>query len=128
MATRAASKSASSKALLPLLKSNDSGFEEAFERFVHRREEEAEDALSVVEEIIARVREEGDDAVLDLTKQFDGADLEMLSAELVALMDASEPKHRAMWATGTVISPWGEVTRAQSPSEKPFFSQIAVGT
>ena len=78
MATRAASKSASSKALLPLLKSNDSGFEEAFERFVHRREEEAEDALSVVEEIIARVREEGDDAVLDLTKQFDGADLEIL--------------------------------------------------
>ena len=34
----------------------------------------------------------------------------------------------AMWATGTVISPWGEVTRAQSPSANPLASQILVGT
>ena len=34
----------------------------------------------------------------------------------------------AICMTGTVISPWGEATLAQSPSAKLFASQILVGT
>lgn len=50
-------------------------FAEQFARFLHDREEGAGDVSKTVSEIIARVRTEGDAAVLALTSQFDKVSL-----------------------------------------------------
>lgn len=53
------------------LHNSDPNFAESFARFLHSREDGAGDVSKTVGEIIARVRAEGDSAVLALTQQFD---------------------------------------------------------
>ncbi|MEO9789583.1 MAG: histidinol dehydrogenase, partial [Aurantimonas coralicida] len=57
------------------LNTDDSGFEAEFRALLGAKREQADDVDSAVRHIIARVREEGDAALIDLTRQFDGLDL-----------------------------------------------------
>ncbi len=61
---------------MPLrLDSKDAAFEEAFDGLLNLKRDSDEDVDRVVQEIIARVRKEGDAALIDLTSQFDRLDL-----------------------------------------------------
>lgn len=55
----------------------DPSFKAAFDALVDDRREADEDVSKDVSKILKRVRQEGDDAVADLTRQFDGFDLEI---------------------------------------------------
>jgi histidinol dehydrogenase len=58
--------------MLRLLTTTDADFSSQFKRLLSRGEEAESSVESQVRAILARVRHEGDDAVLDLTAQFDG--------------------------------------------------------
>ena len=61
---------------MPLrLDRSDAGFEADFAAFLATKREVSEDVDTVVRDIIARVREEGDTALVDYTKRFDRLDL-----------------------------------------------------
>ncbi len=66
---------------LPVLKTADPGFEEAFVRLEQRRQVAREDVDRVVAEIVARVRERGDAALLEYAEKLDG--LRLTREELV---------------------------------------------
>lgn len=66
---------------LPVLKTADPGFEEAFARLEQRRQVAREDVDRVVAEIVARVRERGDAALLEYAEKLDG--LRLTREELV---------------------------------------------
>ncbi|HJU31066.1 MAG TPA: histidinol dehydrogenase [Hyphomicrobiaceae bacterium] len=53
----------------------DASFEAAFTRFLAGKREVAEDVDAVVRDIIARVRKDGDAALIELTQRFDRLDL-----------------------------------------------------
>ncbi len=53
----------------------DPGFEAAFRDFLGAKREASEDVDRVVADILADVRARGDDAVIELTRRFDGLDL-----------------------------------------------------
>ena len=60
------------------LTSFDAGFESRFAAFLATKREVSEDVDNAVRAIVRRVRDEGDAALIDYTKQFDRADLEKL--------------------------------------------------
>ena len=57
---------------------SDAGFEERFAAFLSTKRESSPDVDATVREIIARVRAEGDAALVDYTRKFDRADLRSL--------------------------------------------------
>ncbi|MGV1014744.1 MAG: histidinol dehydrogenase [Methyloceanibacter sp.] len=61
--------------MAPWLKSGDPDFEGRFQQLLSAKRETAEDVGEAVAKIIARVREEGDAALIDLTRRYDGLDL-----------------------------------------------------
>ena len=60
------------------LNSLDAGFEERFAAFLTTKREVSADVDAAVRGIVARVREEGDAALIDYSRRFDRADLETL--------------------------------------------------
>ena len=77
----------------------DAGFAAAFTALVDARREADEDVARDVAAIIARVRTEGDAAIADLTRQFDGHDLDASGwridrSEWVAAHQALSPELR----------------------------------
>lgn len=60
------------------LRQSDADFEQRFVAFLSTKREVSADVEAVVRDIIARVRAEGDAALIDYTKRFDRADLETL--------------------------------------------------
>lgn len=61
-----------------ILNSRDPGFEAEFQRLLGMKREEAEDVDAAVAAIIAEVRERGDEALVELTAQFDRHDLPLV--------------------------------------------------
>lgn len=57
------------------LRATDAGFERQFTGFLATKREVSADVDDAVHSIIARVRREGDAALIDYTRQFDGADM-----------------------------------------------------
>jgi histidinol dehydrogenase len=60
------------------LRQSDADFEQRFAAFLSTKREVSADVEAVVRDIIARLRAEGDAALIDYTKRFDRADLETL--------------------------------------------------
>ena len=58
------------------LKTTDPDFEERFAALLAVKRETASDVNDAVAAIIAKVRAEGDSALVELTKRFDGLDLQ----------------------------------------------------
>jgi histidinol dehydrogenase len=88
----------SAKGLLPVLKSDDAGFEKAFTKLERRREQDAGDVERSVRKIIERVRDGGDKELLACIAKFDGADLdatEVTRNEWDAGVDEVDPADRA---------------------------------
>jgi len=57
------------------LNASDAGFKTSFENFLNRRRETSEDVETAVAAIINQVRDEGDQALFDLTQRFDRFEL-----------------------------------------------------
>ena len=107
----------SGKAVLPLLKTVDSGFERAFAKLVRRREDGQEGVEKTVRRIVDRVRKGGDAELRSLTKKFDGASLdefEVSRAEFEEAGDTIDPADRA--ALGKAAMRVREFHRKRIPS------------
>jgi histidinol dehydrogenase len=107
----------SSKAVLPLLKTTDSGFRRSFEKLVRRREDGQEGVEKTVRRIVDRVRKGGDAELRALTRKFDGAsldDLEVGRAEFEEAGEAIDPADRA--ALGKAAMRVREFHRKRIPS------------
>ena len=93
MATRA-----SAKAIVPVLRTADKNFDDAFEKLVRRREDGQEDVLKAVRRIIDRVRSGGDEELRACIKKYDGASLdefEVTRREFENAGEAIDPADRA---------------------------------
>lgn len=66
------------------LYTRDTGFEAAFATFLTEKRESSADVGTAVAAIIADVRQRGDQALIDLTRQYDGADLTTLGLRIPA--------------------------------------------
>ena len=66
------------------LKSGDSDFEDCFKALLALKREQSADVNDKVAAIIARVRKEGDAALIDLTKTYDGTDLGLAGIRVTA--------------------------------------------
>jgi histidinol dehydrogenase len=82
------------------LKTADPDFEDRFAGLLAEKREQAQDVNAAVAEIIARVREEGDKALIDLTRKFDDLDLgkmglKVTRAEIEAARGKVDKKTRA---------------------------------
>jgi histidinol dehydrogenase len=84
MATR------STRAVLPVLRAADSGFEAAFEKLVRRREDKEADVGKAVRRIVDRVREGGDAELLACVRRYDGATLDALEVQPAEIEQAGE--------------------------------------
>ncbi len=78
------------------LRQSDADFEQRFAAFLSTKREVSADVEAVVRDIIARVRAEGDAALIDYTKRFDRADLAALGiavarADIEAAYDNADP-------------------------------------
>jgi histidinol dehydrogenase len=78
------------------LNADDPDFEARFSAFLSTKREVSEDVDQVVRAIIARVREEGDAALVDYTRRFDRSDitaatLAVSRAEIEAALRAADP-------------------------------------
>ncbi len=83
---------------MPLyLNSRDADFEEAFQRLLGMKREEAEDVDAAAAAIIAEVRARGDEALVELTAQFDRHDLpfRFTEDEIAAECAKVSPEDRA---------------------------------
>jgi len=112
MATRA-----SSKAILPVLRTQDAGFEAAFDKILRRREEGQEDVTRTVRRIVDRVRSGGDAELRACVKKFDGVtldELEVQPRELEEAGEAIDPADRA--ALGKAAMRVREFHRKRIPS------------
>lgn len=108
---------ASARPLLPVLRTEEAGFERAFERLTRRRDLRRRELEDEVREILDRVREGGDEALLELTRRFDGVlpePLEVSAAEWDAGVDAVDPADRA--ALGKAAMRVREFHRKRIPS------------
>jgi histidinol dehydrogenase len=106
-----------SKGILPVLRSSDSGFDSAYEKLVRRREEGSEDVGKTVRRIVERVREGGDAELLACVKKYDGASLEVLEVqprEFEEAGDTIDPADRA--ALGKAAMRVREFHRKRIPS------------
>jgi histidinol dehydrogenase len=107
----------STKAILPILKTSDTGFEAAFEKLVRRRDDRAEDVGKTVRKIIDRVREGGDDELRACVKKFDGASIDEFEVQPYEMDEAAEtidPADRA--ALGKAAMRVREFHRKRIPS------------
>ena len=66
------------KAVLPVLKTVDPGFEAAFAKLERRREQGAEDVERDVRRIVEEVRQGGDEGLLACVRRYDGAKTDVL--------------------------------------------------
>ena len=67
------------------LDARDPGFDEAFAKIVDARRDSDAEVSADVAAILARVRREGDGALIDLTRRFDGHDLEATGWRIAAV-------------------------------------------
>jgi histidinol dehydrogenase len=107
----------SKKAPMQVLRTEESGFEAAFERLVCRREEQTESVERNVRRILQRVREGGDAEVIHHTRKFDGAKLDALEVTAEEWDEAAErvdPVDRA--ALGKAAMRVREFHRKRIPS------------
>lgn len=79
------------------LRQSDADFEQRFAAFLTTKREVSEDVDTAVRQIIARVRVEGDAALIDYTKRFDRADLTSLGIavskqDIAAAYETADPK------------------------------------
>jgi len=84
---RAASRSAAAlkrRAMTLRLKTADPDFEDRFKALLAVKRETASDVNDAVAAIIAKVRAEGDSALIELTRRFDGLDLEVAGIRVAA--------------------------------------------
>src|SRR6266508_4144454 len=72
------------RAMALWLKSGDADFEDRFKALLSLKREQAADVNDKVAAIIARVREEGDVALIDLTATYDGLDLGKAGIKIAA--------------------------------------------
>ena len=89
---------ASARPILPVLRTEEAGFERAFEDLVRRRDLGRRELEEEVRSILEQVRKGGDEALLELTRRFDGVrpePLEVSAAEWDAGVDAVDPADRA---------------------------------
>lgn len=70
--------SRSSKPILPIHKSGESGFQRAFDKLVDRRLDEDASVEKTVRKIIEQVRDGGDDALMSLVRKYDRAKIDAL--------------------------------------------------
>ncbi len=111
------SKSSAKAGVVPILHSDEAGFEAAFAKLCHRREVGAQDVEKAVRKIIDRVRQGGDAELLACIKKFDGAKidkLEVTRAEWDLGVDAVDPADRA--ALGKAAMRVREFHRKRIPS------------
>jgi histidinol dehydrogenase len=90
--------SRSTKVIVPVHKSGDSGFRTAFRKLVRRREALDAGVEKTVRRILEQVREGGDDALLSLVRKHDGAKVEELEVgkdEWDAAVEEVDPADRA---------------------------------
>jgi histidinol dehydrogenase len=66
------------------LKTGDADFQDRFQQLLSAKRETAEDVGEAVAKIIARVRKEGDAALVDLTRAYDGLDLNESGIKIAA--------------------------------------------
>jgi histidinol dehydrogenase len=86
------------KAVLPVLKTGDPGFEAAFAKLERRREQGSEDVEKDVRRIVEQVRGGGDEELLACVRKYDGAKLDALEVtreEWEAGVEAVDPADRA---------------------------------
>ena len=81
---------ATSKAVVPLLKTSDSGFARAFAKLVNRREHGQEGVEKTVHRIVDRVRKGGDAELRALTRKLDGANLDEFEVDRAEFEEAGE--------------------------------------
>lgn len=79
------------------LRQSDADFEQRFAAFLTTKREVSEDVDAAVRQIIARVRAEGDAALIDYTQRFDRADLKSLGIavskqDIAAAYETADPK------------------------------------
>ncbi len=89
---------ASAKPIVPVLRTEEAGFERAFDRLARRRDLRRGELESEVRALLDRVREGGDEALRDLTARFEGVrpePLEVSAAEWDEGVDAVDPADRA---------------------------------
>jgi histidinol dehydrogenase len=87
-----------SKGILTVLQSDAAGFETRFGKLVSRRDSDGDNVDKVVQKIIARVRDGGDDELLACIQKFDGNKaeaLEVTADEWDAGCEATDPADRA---------------------------------
>jgi histidinol dehydrogenase len=88
----------STRAVLPVLRAADSGFEAAFEKLVRRREDKEADVGKAVRRIVDRVRDGGDAELLACVRKYDGAtldEIEVQPAEIEQAGESIDPAARA---------------------------------
>ena len=114
---------------MQLLHTTDADFEKRFARIVNDRRESDKDVANVVQSIIAKVRSEGDAALLELTTRFDGHDLArdgwQIGKEACAeAFHALDPVLRAALETAaTRIAAYHE---AQLPADRDYTDEAGV--
>jgi histidinol dehydrogenase len=79
------------------LKTSDADFTDRFEALLSVKREQSADVNAAVAAILARVREEGDSALIELTRRFDGLDLQatgirVSAAEIAAARSRVAPR------------------------------------
>ncbi|PBB23303.1 MULTISPECIES: histidinol dehydrogenase [unclassified Mesorhizobium] len=79
------------------LRQSDADFEQRFAAFLTTKREASEDVDAAVRQIIARVRAEGDAALIDYTQRFDRADLTSLGIavskqDIAAAYETADPR------------------------------------
>ena len=111
------SKSSAKGGIVPVLHSDEAGFEAAFAKLCHRREVGAQDVEKAVRKIIDRVRQGGDAELLACVRKFDGAKIEKLEVtreEWDRGVDSVDPADRA--ALGKAAMRVREFHRKRIPS------------
>src|SRR5262249_33828163 len=115
---------------MPLrLDSNSPDFSELFAAFLAAKRETAEDVAQVVRSILADVRENGDRALVQLTKRFDRVDLDRIGMrvtekEIAAASGACEPKaiDALKFARGRIEAHH----RRQKPADERYVDPLGV--
>ena len=105
------------KGILPVLRSDERGFEVAFKRLVRRRDGQAADVERAVRRIVERVREGGDEELLACVRKFDRAKfkaLEVTREEWDEAAETIDPADRA--ALGKAAMRIREFHRKRIPS------------
>jgi histidinol dehydrogenase len=107
----------SKKGVLPVLKTDEAGFERSFTKLVQRREIDAEDVERSARKIVERVREGGEAELLACVRKYDGAKLDHLEVKRDEWEEAAEtidPADRA--ALGKAAMRVREFHRKRIPS------------